>query len=130
MTELGTLLRFSAVGLITAGFYFGLLALAVELKLAGPVLASVMCYIGAVLLNYQLHYSWTFAPGEDAEAAPHGQAFSRYLVMVCCGFLLNAALMYLLVHGLGWHYLLAQFVALAAVVTWNFVVSHLWVFRA
>ena len=130
MTDLATLLRFSAVGLITAAFYFGLLALVVELELASPVLASVLCYIGAVLLNYQLHYSWTFAPGEGAQGAPHGKAFTRYLLMVSCGLVLNAALMYLMVHGFSWHYLLAQFAALVAVVTWNFVVSHLWVFRA
>lgn len=130
MTDLGKLFRFSVVGLLTAAFYFGLLALVVELNLAEPVPASMLCYVGAVLLNYLLHYNWTFAPGEGTESAPHGQALMRYLVMVCCGFLLNAALMYLIVNDLSWHYLVAQSFAFVAVVTWNFVMSNLWVFRA
>ena len=50
--------------------------------------------------------------------------------MIFCGFLINAAIMQLIVNGLSLHYLLAQLVALAAVVTWNFLVSNLWVFRA
>ena len=130
MADVNRLMRFSIVGLLTAGFYFGLLSLVVELGLVEPVLASAACYGAAVLLNYLMHYSWTFAPAEDAMAAPHGQALVRYLVMVACGFMINTALMYLMVHLLAWHYLAAQFVALVAVVTWNFLISNFWVFKA
>ena len=130
VTDVNRLIRFSIVGLLTAAFYFGLLSLIVELALAEPVMASAICYGAAVLLNYLMHYSWTFAPAEDAVSAPHGRALWRYLVMVACGFLINTALMYLMVHVLSWHYLAAQLIALVAVVTWNFLMSNFWVFKA
>ena len=130
MFDSARLLRFAVVGVITAAAYFGLLALVVEFGQAEAVVASALCYIVAVIMNYLLHYSWTFAPEVEAKPAPHGQAMLRYLVMVACGFLLNTALMFVLVNGLSWHYLVAQSVALVAVVLWNFALSSLWVFRS
>jgi len=71
-----------------------------------------------------MHYNWTFG-----EPAPHGRTLRRYLVMISCGFLINAACMYLSEQVLGVHYLLAQALAMVAVVLWNFVLSNTWVFR-
>ena len=53
----------------------------------------------------------------------------RYLLMVTCGFLLNASVMFVGEHWGSFHYLLVQALALVAVVLWNFVLSNTWVFR-
>jgi len=71
-----------------------------------------------------MHYSWTFD-----EPAPHGRTLRRYVVMITCGFLINAAVMYAGVQWMALNYLLTQAPAVVAVVLWNFVLSNVWVFR-
>jgi putative flippase GtrA len=106
---LGKLIRFGIVGVLTAILHYGVL------------------YFGVELVNahaYFMHYNWTFG-----EPAPHGRTLGRYLVMISCGFLINGGLMYAGEQWWSVHYLLAQALALVAVVLWNFVLSNTWVFR-
>lgn len=117
--------RFALVGALTAVLYYGLLLLAVEWLLLPATLASSVAYVIVVAFNYRMHYSWTFGQHET----PHGRTLLRYLVMISCGFLANAALMYAGTQWLSVHYLLTQTVALLVVVLWNFVISNAWVFR-
>ena len=116
--------RFAVVGIVTAVLYYCLLLLGVELLSLPPALASSICYLIVVAFNYLMHYSWTFV-----EPAPHGTALRRYMVMTTCGFLINAAVMYCGIRWLDLHYLFTQSMALVLVVSWNFVVSNVWVFR-
>jgi hypothetical protein len=55
---------------------------------------------------------------------------SRYLVMIACGFLINGLVMYAGVTFYGWNYLLTQVLALIMVISWNFSVALMWVFRS
>ena len=119
-----TVFRFAVVGIVTAVLYYCLLLVGVELLSLSPALASSICYLIVVAFNYLMHYSWTFV-----ESAPHGTALRRYLVMIACGFVINAAVMYCGTRWLVLHYLLTQSMALVAVVSWNFVMSNVWVFR-
>lgn len=118
------LFRFGVVGILTAVLHYGLLFAGVEVLHIGATLASSLGFVVAVIFNYLMHYSWTFA-----EPAPHGRTLRRYLVMIACGFLINALVMYAGVHWLMLHYLLTQGLALVFVVMWNFVMSNVWVFR-
>lgn len=122
--------RFAIVGVVTALIHYGLLILATQYLLWQSTLASSLGFVVAVSFNYLMHYHWTFASGGAVEPAPHGRALGRYLAMVCVGFLINGGLMHLGAEVLGWHYLLAQALALVAVVTWNFALSNKWVYRA
>ena len=119
-----TVFRFGVVGILTAVVHYGLLYAGVEALGLDSTLASSLGFVVAVIFNYLMHYSWTFA-----EPAPHGRTLRRYLVMISCGFLINALVMYAGVHWLSLHYLLIQAVALVAVIVWNFVLSNVWVFR-
>lgn len=119
-----TVLRFGVVGVLTAVLHYGLLYAGVEAMQLNATLASSIGFVVAVIFNYLMHYSWTFA-----EPAPHGRTLRRYLVMISCGFLINALVMYAGVQWLSLYYLLTQALALVAVVVWNFVLSNVWVFR-
>ena len=121
---LATALRFGVVGVLTALIHYGLLYGGVELAGLAPTLASSIGFMVAVIFNYFMHYNWTFG-----EPAPHGRTLWRYLVMISCGFAINAAVMFTGEHLGSLHYLLVQALALIAVVLWNFVVSNTWVFR-
>jgi putative flippase GtrA len=118
------LFRFGVVGVLTALLQFSLLFLGVEILQVNSTLASCLAYVIVVIFNYLMHYSWTFQ-GE----APHGRTLRRYLLMVACGFLLNAVFMYVGTGLMSINYLLVQSLAMAIVILWNFVVSNLWVFR-
>jgi len=124
MSFLTRTLRFGVVGVLTAVLHYGLLYVGVEALQLSATVASSLGFVVAVIFNYMMHYSWTFG-----EPAPHGRTLRRYLVMITCGFLINAAVMYAGVHWLVLHYLLTQALALVVVVLWNFVLSNVWVFR-
>jgi putative flippase GtrA len=119
-----TAVRFGVVGVLTAMVHYGLLYAGVESANLPATLASSIGFVVAVVFNYFMHYNWTFG-----EPAPHGRTMRRYLVMITCGFLLNASVMFIGEHWGSFHYLLVQAVALVAVVLWNFVLSNTWVFR-
>ena len=124
MSFLTRTLRFGAVGVLTAVLHYGLLYIGVEALRLNATLASSLGFVVAVIFNYLMHYSWTFD-----EPAPHGRTLRRYLLMISCGFLINATVMYAGVQWAALNYLLTQALALVVVVSWNFVISNVWVFR-
>ena len=119
-----TVFRFGVVGVLTAILHYGLLYAGVEALRLPATVASSCGFVVAVIFNYLMHYRWTFG-----EPAPHGRTLRRYLVMISCGFLINAAVMYAGVQWLALYYLVTQALALVAVVLWNFILSNAWVFR-
>lgn len=116
------LVRFALVGLSGGAVYLALLRGLVELVGMKPLAASSFAFALVVVENYLLHRRWTFA-----SHVPHRQALPRFMLMACCGGTVNGSVMAVFLR-LGWHYLLAQAVALAAVVTCNFVGTSL-IFR-
>ena len=108
------LVRFALVGLSGAAVYYALLWSLVELGGQPALAASSLAFAVVVVENYLLHRRWTFA-----SRAPHRQALPRFALMACGGGALNGAVMAVCL-GLGLHYLLAQALALLAVVSSNF----------
>jgi len=106
-------LRFALVGLAGAAMYYALLWSMVELGGMPALLASSLAFALVVAENYLLHRHWTFA-----SRAPHRQAFPRFVLMALCGAAVNATVMAACLK-LGWHYLLAQALALLLVVACN-----------
>jgi putative flippase GtrA len=124
MSFLTRTFRFGVVGVLTAVLHYGLLYVGVEALQLSATVASSLGFVVAVIFNYLMHYSWTFD-----EPATHGRTLRRYLVMISCGFLINGAVMYAGVQWAALNYLLTQALALVVVVSWNFVMSNVWVFR-
>ena len=122
--------RFAVVGVITAVLHYGVLYVLVQWASLGSTLASSLGFVVAVGFNYVMHYHWTFSAGAEADPVPHGRALWRYLCMIAGGFVLNGAIMYTATQTLAWHYLLAQLLALATVISWNFTLANGWVFRS
>ena len=124
MTFFTKVFRFGVVGVATAGLHYGLLYAGVEALKLNATLASSLGFLVAVIFNYVMHYSWTFA-----DPPPHGRTLRRYLLMITFGFFINAAVMYWGADYLGLHYLLTQALAMVVVVLWNFLLSNFWVFK-
>lgn len=124
MTFLQKTMRFGVVGVLTALLHYALLFFCVDWMGLNVILGSSLGFIIAVAFNYLMHHKWTFD-----EPAPHQRTLRRYLVMIGCGFVINASCMYLIEQMWEMHYLLAQTLAMVAVVLWNFVLANTWVFR-
>jgi len=117
------LVRFALVGLGGTAVYYALLWSLVELG-GVPVLgASSVAFCVVVAENYLLHRRWTFA-----SRVPHRAALPRFVLVAGCGAALNGAVMGACLR-LGWHYLLAQTLALALVVACN-LAGTLTIFRS
>jgi putative flippase GtrA len=115
--------RFGVVGGSAAVVYVGCLwLLAAGIGIA-PLVAANLAFICAALYNYSLHYHWTFASDRS-----HRTAFSRFCVMNAVGFLLNGGTTWAGLRGLGWPFVPVQVLAIALVVSSNFLLSAFWVF--
>jgi len=124
VTDVSRLIRFCMVGAATAVIHYGILFVGVEQFALAATLASSIGFVVAVTFNYFMHYSWTFA-----EPAPHGRTLLRYFVMISCGFVINGLVMYVASELLAIVYLLSQALAMAAVLTWNYLLANYWVFK-
>jgi putative flippase GtrA len=124
MSLVQRIFRFSVVGVITAIIYYGLLLAGVEYLHISAVLVSAMAYPVILVVNYLMHYRWTYTT-----SSPHTIALKRYLFMTGCGVLINVSIMYVGVSFLHANYLLVQTIAMVVVIVWNYAMSSLWVFR-
>ena len=115
---------FSAVGIIGTAAHFATLALLVETVGLDPLPASLCGFAVGALVNYLLNRRLTFR-----SHARHSAALPKFLTVALLGAALNTLLMYLGLHLLHLHYLLAQALAALLVLFWNFTGSRLWAFR-
>lgn len=120
--QLGAFFRFGVVGVLTAGIYALILALAV--KAGEPAAFGVaLAYILAVGFNYWAHYQWTYRTDR-----PHRSTGPRYLLVIAVVFCINVAATAFLPGLLGVGYVEVQvgLAAIAAIVT--FAAQTIWVF--
>jgi putative flippase GtrA len=127
MTDLRLAQRFvsfSAIGaLATATQYLILIALR-EFAQVNATVASTIGFVISAVLNYALNHTITFG-----RCVPHARAAPRFLVTASIGLLLNSTTMMLLTQIFAIHYLLAQLVATAVALMWNFIINQIWSFR-
>ena len=118
----GQFLRFCLVG--AANTCTAVLTYAVLLFVGIPYLiAIVIGYTTGTLQGYTLHRRWTFRRG-----AFNGLGLTRYAVVQLGGLGGNLLLAVLLVEVAGWDKLLAQVIALPAIVVCTFAASRGWAF--
>ena len=74
-------------------------------------------------LNYWLNYHFTFRSRN-----PHVGAVGRFALVALSGLGLNALVMMLLGYVPGLKYIVAQLIATALVLVWNFLGNSVWTF--
>lgn len=117
------LTRFAVVGTLGTLVYYAVLWPLVEVASVPVMMSTSIAFLMVVVQNYLLHYRWTFR-----SAVPHTIAFRRFFLMSLAGFWINWCIMFLGVHRFGFDYLWVQAMAIAVVVTWNFLLSTFWIF--
>lgn len=126
MSELGwKFARFCLVGAVATALQFAILIGGVRLFGVDPVTASSAGYVVGAIANYALNYGFTYR-----SARPHHEAVPRFVAVLGIGLALNALLMHVQVHLLGFHYLAAQIVATGIALVWHFAGHLHWSFRS
>ena len=91
----------------------------------GIIQASGIAFAIVVFFNYVLHYRWTFKSQKI-----HTIAFPQFVMTSVVGFLINWSVLEIGVVRIGLDYLFVQLFAIGLVITSNFLLSALWVFRS
>lgn len=117
------LTHFLLVGVLSTALQYGVYAALLQMPGWPAVVASMAGYLAGSVLSYALNYYLTFR-----SSRAHGSAVPRFYAMATAAFVLNAAIVAALVHGLGLNPWVGQVVATAACLVWNYAVSRNWVF--
>jgi putative flippase GtrA len=121
MLTVATLLLIESVPLVTlTQYFFCVVAAGVRY-----VLASVVSYLVSNVLMYLGNRYFTFRLGNDG----FWSAYARYLLVGLVVVAMNAAVLALLVEGLGLDETLAQALSLLAVTPPAYVMFKRWTFR-
>lgn len=116
-------LRFALAGTTATVTTYAVLIVGVEGLHINAVTASVAGYVLGIVVNYILNYRYTF--GSDQH---HHVVIPKFLAVMVVGMFINAGVMYAGINGLGFHYMLAQLVAVAVVLMLSFTANRLWAF--
>lgn len=119
-------MRYLISGSTAAAVYFAALYGFVEVGKMYYLLASALALTIAIVVSFSLHKFFTFR--EHSLARAHIQ-FGLYLLVIALDYVVNLALLWLLVELLHVPYLLAAFIATTVVATINFFAYWLVVFR-
>lgn len=116
------LLKFGVVG--GSGYIINIFVFAVAVKVLGfhHVSAAITAFLVAVTNNFHWNRRWTF--GSDGRIGPQA---TRFLTVSAGGLVINLVLLVALV-GAGVSEVLAQAIAVACAVPFNFVANKLWTF--
>ena len=116
-------LKFSGIGLFGTAVQYVTLFVLVQFGGIYPVLASTTGFVMGAFVNYHLNYTYTFKIEKS-----HFEAMPKFFSVAAVGMLLNGLIMELLISNLSLQYILAQLVATALVLFWNFTANRIWTF--
>lgn len=114
--------NFAGIGVIGTGGHFLTLWTLVRSG-ADPLPASALGFVAGALINYVLNRRYTFA-----STIAHRRGLPKFFTVAAAGLVLNTLLMVVLLRHAGMHYLLAQALATATVLCWNFAGNRYWTF--
>jgi dolichol-phosphate mannosyltransferase len=130
LRRLDRVLRFGLVGISGIVVNSAILwALVRGAGLAIP-LASVLATEAAILSNFVLNDRWTFRANRAAKPGGAWRRLLRFNGVALGGMLITAALLTGLTHYAGLPLLLANLLAVAGALAWNYLMSTRWAWRA
>lgn len=120
-----TLLRFLFTGGAATLLQYVVLWAGVQVFELLASTASGIGYLAGSVVSYLINYYYTFNSNRS-----HKGAAARFYIMVSAGWLLNIAIVGFLADWLRWNIWIAQGIATAIVLVWNFCSSRNWVFKS
>jgi putative flippase GtrA len=121
--QAGRLIRFAAVGLLTAAIYVLVLAFIAE-RFGKPALGAAAAYVLAVAFNYWAHYAWTYQTNRS-----HKSAGMRYVILAVLIFCTNVGATAIMPELLNISYVVVQGMLATLAIVVSFIVQGFWVYR-
>ncbi len=118
-------IKFGLVGVSNTLLTFAVYTLLLKVFDVWYIAASAIGFAVGAVNGFLLNHSWTFRGHAGGSLAP-----LRWVVVQGCGLLVNLAVIYAAVDGLGLDKLLGQAIATAIVVVLTFFANRAWTFRA
>ncbi|KAB7738387.1 GtrA family protein [Parvibaculum sedimenti] len=118
------LLRYAAAGTLGTATQYTILLCLVRTGTAEPLIASSGGAIAGAIVNYLLNYRFTFGSHKS-----HIQVAPKFFLTACFGFVINWAVMTVLILYIGIHYLVAQILSTGIVLMLTYAVNAGWSFR-
>ncbi len=115
--------RFAGVGAIATSIHYATLVLLVEFARVPAVFATCAGYSLGAVFGYLANHYFTFGG-----VAEHGKATVRYVTMLAFGFVLNAAVVWLLHDAFGVWYVAAQVASTGLGLFVNYGIASRWVY--
>ena len=116
-------IKFSGVGVVATAVPYATLFILVQLAGVYPVLASTAGFVLGAFVNYYLNYIYTFKSSKS-----HFEAMPKFFTVASVGLCLNAMIMEFCISFFGFPYIIAQLIATALVLLWNFAATRMWTF--
>ena len=124
MNGLARFVRYAAVGVLGASVHFGTTACLVHIAHVDPIVATIIGFLGALVVQYELNRVWVFDSRVHARAgAP------RYVVVSVMGVVLNGAIMAVVTRLLGADYRIGLVLVVLLVTPMNYFLNRRWTFR-
>jgi len=120
---LGQFTRYGLSGGAAAATHLAVLSILVELAGSPPVLASVVGFVCATLVNYTLQHRFVFFRSRG-----HGSYLPRYLSVTMGTMILNTLLFWTLSSAVGLDYLASQVITIGVIVPINFALNRNYTF--
>jgi putative flippase GtrA len=117
--------KFGLVGVVNTTLDMGVYILLSTGFHVHYVVANIFAFMVAGINSYYLNRRWTFRSTADNWR----REMVKYLIVIGTGFLINEALLYILVEHGSLGKIMAKLVVVAVVLVWNFGVNRLWTFR-
>lgn len=118
-------LKFSVVGAMNTAIDFAVYATLLRWTHLHYLNANIFAFIAGATNSYLWNRWWTFSHDDQRW---HRQA-TKFLIVLVSGFMINEALLYLLVAHAHIPKLLAKAPVIIIVLGWNFGLSRVWAFR-
>ncbi len=115
--------RFVLVGAVATAIQYAVLVALVHWPAMPPLPASTIGFTLSAVTNYLANHRFTFHSD-----VPHASGLARFGVVAASGLALNAGAMAVSMSILQLHYLLAQAIATAVVLGWNFTLHRRWTY--
>jgi putative flippase GtrA len=117
--------KFLLVGLSGYVVNLAVFTFSLEVLSVHHIAAATIAFAVAVMNNFWWNRHWTFAAGQGHA----GFQAARFFAVSVCAFLIQVALLELLISSAGMPKVLAQAVSLALATPVNFVGNKMWSFR-
>ena len=124
-SEATRLTGYIASGLASTAAHYVVMVALVQWAGWWEVTASSAGFLAGAAVKYPLNYWVVFK-----SSARHGRALVRFAIGLAAGFVLNGAILAVLLATLDVHYLVSQVLTTGVVTVVNYLLARNWIFRA